>query len=191
MSRTIGIERTAAAYSPLQRTLHWVIALAIFGLVPAGVVMTNLGFEGPVAAITNMLYSWHKLIGFIVLWLVVLRVVVKATRKTPPLPESVARWQVVVSASVHGLIYVLLFLVPLTGWAGVTAFPALITVGGYNLPPMPFVPVDEALAKRLFQIHGAGAMTLVALVAAHIGGAMMHLIVHRDGVFQRMWPGRG
>jgi cytochrome b561 len=77
--------------------------------------------------------------------------------------------------------------VPLLGWAGVTAYPALITIGGYNLPAMPFVPVSEDLAKQLFNIHGWLALALGAVIIAHIAGSLKHLFIDRDGVFQRMW----
>jgi len=79
--------------------------------------------------------------------------------------------------------------VPLLGWAGVTAFPALIVFPGLDLPAMPFVPVDEALALRLFQIHGALAITLAVLVLGHIGAALWHLVMKKDGMFGRMWFG--
>jgi cytochrome b561 len=55
---------------------------------------------------------------------------------------------------------------------------------------MPFVPVDEALALRLFQIHGALALLLAVLVLGHIGAALQHLLLARDGLFQRIWFGR-
>jgi cytochrome b561 len=76
------------------------------------------------------------------------------------------------------------------GWAAVTAYPALITVAGYHLPPMPWVMQNEALAKQLFAIHGLLAFVLGALALGHIAAALMHLLLKRDGVFERMWPGK-
>jgi len=90
----------------------------------------------------------------------------------------------------HGLLYVLLFAVPLLGWAGVTAYPALITVAGYHLPAMPGITPNEALAKQLFALHGTLAFVLGALVIGHIAAALKHLMFNRDGVFERMWPSR-
>ena len=51
--------------------------------------------------------------------------------------------------------YLLLVIIPLFGWAGVTAYPALITVGGFHLPGMPGIPKDQVLAKQLFEINPA------------------------------------
>jgi cytochrome b561 len=181
---------TPTKYPGSSRLLHWLTAIAVFGLVPIGIWMASRGAAGNFDALTNTLYSWHKLIGFTVLWIVVARIIIKLRTVTPPYPATMPRWQSAAAHGLHGLIYVLLLVVPLSGWAGVSAFPALVTVGGYNLPPMPFVPVNETLAKSVFQFHGAAAITLAVLVVGHIGAAVMHLIVFRDGVFQRMWFGR-
>lgn len=177
-------------YPRSSRVLHWLTALAVFCLIPVGLWMASRGAAGNFDALTNTLYSWHKLIGFTVLWIVAARIIIKLRTGTPPYPATMPRWQSAAAHALHGLVYVLLLAVPLSGWAGVSAFPALVTVGGYNLPPMPFVPVNEDLAKAIFQFHGTAAIALALLVAGHIGAALMHLVVFRDGVFQRMWFGR-
>lgn len=176
----------AGKYTPAQRAIHWITAALIFGLVPVGIIMANRGAAGIWDGLTNTLYSWHKLFGFIVLCLVVARILVKLKAGSPPYPATMPAWQKAAAHGLHGLVYVLLLAVPLTGWAGVTAFPALVTVGGFNLPPMPFVPQSEDLAKTFFRMHMAAAITLVLLVLGHVGAALVHLIVHKDGVFQRM-----
>jgi cytochrome b561 len=88
---------------------------------------------------------------------------------------------------VHGALYLLLLVVPLLGWAAVTAFPALITLNGFHLPAMPGIPQDQALAKQLFEIHGNLALVLAVLALAHIAAGLHHLLIKKDGVFQRMW----
>ncbi|PTY38240.1 hypothetical protein BGP77_17520 [Saccharospirillum sp. MSK14-1] len=167
------------------RVLHWLMALMIFALIPVGIVMAERAEANLWGALTNTLYSWHKLIGFTVLLLMVVRIVMKVRLKGPAYPDTLPRHLQLAAHSLHHLLYVLLVLTPLFGWAGVTAYPALITVGGYHLPPMPFVPVDEALASRLFGIHGALAIALGVLIVGHIGAAMKHLI-DKDGLFRRM-----
>ncbi|WP_394171573.1 cytochrome b [Saccharospirillum alexandrii] len=172
-------------YPVAWRLLHWLMALMVFALIPIGVVMAERAEAEIWGALTNTLYNWHKAIGFSVLLLMVLRIVMKVWLKGPPYPDELPRKLQLAAKSLHHLLYVLLVLTPLFGWAGVTAFPALITVGGYHLPAMPFVPVNEALAGRLFAIHGALAITLGVLIVGHIGAAMKHM-VQKDGIFRRM-----
>jgi cytochrome b561 len=53
---------------------------------------------------------------------------------------------------------------------------------------MPGVVQNEALAKQLFELHGMLAFMLAALVLCHVAAALVHLLIKRDGVFERMWP---
>lgn len=167
------------------RVLHWLMALMVFALIPIGIVMAERADAELWGPLTDMLYNWHKAIGFSVLLLMVLRIVIKVWLKGPPYPDEMPRKLQLAAKSLHHLLYVLLVVTPLFGWAGVTAFPALITLGGYHLPAMPFVPVNEALAEQLFAIHGTLAMILAALIVGHIGAAVRHM-VRKDGVFRRM-----
>lgn len=107
--------------------------------------------------------------------------------KIPAYPNSIPPFAVEVASVVHYTLYGLLLIVPLLGWAGVTAYPALITVGSYSVPAMPGIPKNEAIAKQLFQIHGLLAMTLLAIALLHVMAALNHLIIKRDGIFQRIW----
>lgn len=174
-------------YSLTARLLHWLTALFVVSLVVLGLWMTERAGANLWDALTNTLYSWHKLIGFTLLFLTALRLIVKLRTVRPSYPASVSPLAIKMAAMVHGILYLLLLVVPLLGWAGVTAYPALITVGGYDLPAMPGVPKDQALAKQLFEVHGNLALVLAGLAAAHIAAALGHLVFKKDGVFQRMW----
>lgn len=167
------------------RVLHWLIALMVLILIPTGLWMAARGEAGLWGALTNTLYSWHKALGFSVLILMIVRIVVKVLVKSPPYPNTLPRRLQLAAKTVHHLIYILLVLTPLLGWAGVTAFPALVTVGGYDLPAMPFIPQDRELAARLFDIHGALALILSVLIIGHIGAALRHML-RKDGIIRRM-----
>jgi cytochrome b561 len=112
---------------------------------------------------------------------------VKLRSSPPAYPASVRPATIKLAAAGHRALYLLLLVVPLLGWAGVTAFPALITLGGFHLPAMPGIPKDQALAKQLFEIHGNLALVLAILALGHMAAGIHHLIVKKDGVFQRMW----
>lgn len=179
-------ETTTDRYPASSRVLHWITVVALLFQVPMGLTIAYRYQANIFDDLTNALSGWHKLIGFTVLWIVVLRIVI-AARSWPPYPPTLPAVQQAAAHGLHRLIYVLLLLIPLTGWAGVSAYPALVTLGGYNLPAMPFVPQNENLAATIFTIHKYAAYTLLFLLVGHIGAALMHLVVFRDGIFQRMW----
>lgn len=174
-------------YSRGWRLLHWAIALCVMTLVPVGLLIEARTEANLWDTTTDLLYGVHKALGFSVLLLMILRVACKLWLQTPHYPASMSRSQIIAAKSLHHLFYVLLILVPLLGWAGVTAFPALIIMPGIELPAMPGIPVDQTLAEKLFRIHGACAILLACLVLGHIAAALYHRVLLKDEVFQRMW----
>jgi cytochrome b561 len=176
---------TVQKYPAPWRLLHWVMALMVISLIPIGRWMTARGEAGLWDTLTNALYSWHKAIGFAVLILMVVRLGMKMMFRTPPYPSTLSPGLQKAAKGLHHLMYVMLFATPLLGWAGVTAFPALITLGGYHLPAMPGVPVDRALSSLLFQWHGLAASALALLLIGHIAAAFRHMF-RKDGIFKRM-----
>ncbi len=172
------------------RILHWAVAALVLTTIPIGLTMASRAEANIFDAVTNTFYAMHKAMGFTVLSLMILRILMKVRIGTPAYPAVMSRRLAIIAKSVHHLIYVLLLVTPLLGWAGVTAYPALIIAGGISLPPLPFVPQSEELAARLFAVHGILALTLGALVIGHIGAALRHLVIEKDGIFQRMWFGK-
>lgn len=174
-------------HSTLARGIHWFTACAVLTLAILGFWMTERAAANLWDNLTNTLYEWHKLIGFTVLLITIFRLVLKLNSATPAYPNSISPLMIKMASTVHYTLYGLLLIVPLLGWAGVTAYPALITVGGYTLPAMPGIPKSELIAKQIFQIHGVLAITLLAIALLHVIAGLNHLIIRRDGIFQRIW----
>lgn len=173
-------------YSSLQKALHWLVALMVLIMIPVGLYMVQRGVATKFDAFTNQLYTMHKTFGFVLLWLVVLRIVVRFRSGAPAPEASLKPIQVFVSEAVHKALYVLLVAVPLLGWAGVSAYPATGILFGLSLPQI--VPVNPALAEKLLMLHSYAALTMLGLVAAHFGAAMLHFLILKDGVMRRMLP---
>ena len=173
-------------YSSLQKGLHWLIALMVLMMIPVGFYMVQRGAATKFDALTNQLYTIHKTFGFVLLWLVALRIVVKIRRGVPAPEASLSRLQVFVAEAVHKALYALLILVPLLGWAGVSAYPATGILFGLYLPPI--LPENPALAEKILALHGYTALTMAGLIAAHFGAAMLHFLILKDGVMRRMLP---
>ena len=138
-------------------------------------------------ATTNTMYSWHKLIGVLILTLMIARWTYRLTQGAPKSEPTLTPLQKGVSHAVHWSLYVLLLGVPIGGYLGIALYPAL-DVFGMKFPSFG-IASDEKLAETVFKLHGWGATILLALVALHISGGLFHLFVKGDGVMARMWPG--
>ncbi len=164
--------------------LHWLVALLIFGLFPLGLYMSDL----PLSVLKLQLYAWHKWFGITVLLLVVLRLGWRAGHRPPELPASIPRWQQRVAEGLHGLLYVLILSIPLSGWMLSSAAGVRVVWWGVLQLPM-LLPASKPLAHALALVHATLNYTLAALVAVHVAAAIKHQFIDRDGVLSRMLPG--
>jgi cytochrome b561 len=163
--------------------LHWLLALMIVASFGVGLYMSDL----PISPTRLKLYNWHKWAGVTILALSGLRLLWRLMHRPP---AAATGWQGVIAQATHGLLYALFFVVPLLGWAYSSAagFP-VVWFGLLQLPD--FVPVDKLLAEAIKPWHERSAMLMAGLVLLHVAGAAKHHWLDRDGLIQRMLPGRG
>ena len=164
--------------------LHWLIAVLIVGGYYLGWIMTAIPGFTP----TKLKYiSWLKWIGVTVLMLAVARVLWRATHRAPALDSATPAWQKAAAHVVHGLLYLLMLAIPVSGYLYSSA--AGIQVVYLGIVPLPtFIGPDQALKATLRTVHVLLNYTLLALVAMHVLAALKHQFVDRDGLLARMIP---
>jgi cytochrome b561 len=172
---------TALRYSSPAIALHWLVALLIFVTFPLGLYMVEL----PLSPTKLKLYSYHKWIGITVLMLVAIRVSWRLTHTPPPLPSSVAGWQRRASAALHGLLYLLMIAIPLSGWL-MSSAKGFQTVWLGVLPLPDLVEKNRELGELLTEVHKVLNFGLLALVVVHVGAALQHHFIERQPFLQRM-----
>lgn len=175
--------RSASRYGLTAQSLHWLIALLIFSGFALGVFMHEL----PVSADKLRYYSWHKWIGVSVFLLAALRVANRVLNPPPPLLPGAA-WEHRAAHLAHGLLYLLMFAIPLSGWLHSSA--AGYTTVYFGVLPLPdLLDKNEALSETLGEVHELLNFTLLGVLVAHAGAALLHHLVRRDGTLPRMLPG--
>lgn len=177
-------------YSAPHRAIHWITAILIIGLVPVGFYMASIPFPphpGANPPVKNTLYELHKSFGLIVLMLAIARLVVRRVKGVPPPEPTLTRFQRAASAAVHHTLYVLIFLVPFAGWLATSMCYGPVNLFWTVPMTLPFSG-EQATCAAIYRVHLGGAILMTALVLVHVGAALMHLLVFRDGVFRRMWP---
>lgn len=172
------------AYAPLAILLHWTLAILVIGTIVLGWYIVSLGRD-PAA---EHYVGWHQSIGLIIAALVLVRLAWRLTHKPAPLPGSVPGWQVKAANISHKLLYAAIVVMPLSGITASLLSKRGIVFFGWALPRL-FDP-DRALARIFYATHWVTAWILMTLLAVHVLAALKHLLIDRDGVFQRMWPVR-
>ena len=178
----------AGSYGAVAIGLHWVLAVALVGAFSVGLYMHDLPFSPQ----RLRLFNWHKWAGITILALSVLRLLWRLTHRPPPLGDAVLGrmppWQRQAHHATHALLYALFLAVPLAGWAYSSA--AGFPIVWFGVLPLPdWMPVDKALATDVLKpLHQVLAFALAALAALHVGAALQHQWIARDGLIRRMWP---
>ncbi|MBX9739479.1 MAG: cytochrome b [Beijerinckiaceae bacterium] len=177
------LRRAPESYSAASKWLHWLTAACIFFLIPSGLSLEHL----PEGVIQNTFYDLHRSFGFVVLCLAILRVGVRLYYGAPAAYAGLTPFERIASQAAHMALYVLIFVTPMLGWAATSAYPVTVSVFWlFNLPMI--APANEDLFKTLILGHKIAAFTMAGVLAAHIGGALMHGFIKRDGVLARMLP---
>lgn len=169
-------------YAPPAMLLHWLLAVMVVVLVSVGWYMLSIE-DDPRSA---WYFDKHKSFGMIAFVLVLLRIWWRARHRPAPLPASVPGWQVTLAHFTEWCLYGCLFLMPILGFLGASYSDEGVTFFGTPLPAWAVQNHDRS--ELLFSLHIGLAWVMVALIALHVAGALRHLLVDRDGVFQRMWP---
>jgi len=181
---TLGYGAEAPAYTVVARTLHWLTAVLVIIMIPIGIVMANvdLGSGG------DALYDIHRSIGAILIPLVLVRLAYRLTNPPPPLPDDIPAIQQLAASLTHWALYALLIIQGFIGWIATSAYRAPIKVFWlFELPPI--WPVDQAFSEKMFGVHKLLGIAVALLICMHIGAALFHHFVRKDGVLMRMFGG--
>lgn len=190
------------------RRLHWGMALAIFVEVPVGFTMSWTYLDGarggPLAWLHLRASQVHHTLGLILLAAAIVRLIWRWRHPAPALSAGTSTAARIAARGVQALLYLLLVALPLSGWAALSALGA---GGGYPAPEMWFFTHDgfgpgglipHIVAPRPWNAPGIIGYSLFAkshvymvwaggaLLSLHIGGALKHHFIDRDGVLLRM-----
>lgn len=171
-------------YTRIAVLLHWLMASLIVATFSLGVTMVDIPGLTP----TKLKYfSWHKWLGVTVLGLACLRLLWRITHAAPPLPDTMSRWQKGGAHALHGLLYLLVFAVPLSGYFySLAAGVPVVYLGVIPLPVL--IGPDPQLKPILQQVHYFLNLVLLGGFALHVVAALKHQFIDRDGVLKRMLP---
>lgn len=160
------------------RILHWITAIGVFAALLIGFAMVNS--IGSYAALVAV----HMSIGILILVVTVVRLVNRRVTHPPAWPPTVGRFEARIVTYSERLMYTLLLVQPLVGWAMVSAAGRPAIVAGFHLPSI--APFDAEVYFALRQTHSVLAYLLVVVIAAHVCAVLLHTLTLRDRMLSRM-----
>src|SRR6202046_4669106 len=167
-------------FKPLQRALHWLMAVCILAMLFIGV-----GMVSTIAPKYLPLIATHKSLGAVIFLLVLIRLAVRWRYGAPPLPADLPAPMKLAAVLSHYILYALMIVMPLLGWGMLSAanYPVVL-YGGVHLPMI--LPQSDSLHTLLWNAHFYLAFVFFAIVLLHLAAALFHALVRHDGVFEAM-----
>ena len=180
----MGKGNAMGSYTSLAKWFHW-STVALLGIaIPFGFVIGHIKDESKMP-----FYMVHESAGLTILAVALARLAWRLRHPPPPLPDSIPAPLRKASAAVHHALYALLILQPIGGFIATNAwgFPLRGETAYLGLIDLPkFMETNEGLAGVVGTAHTIGGWTIVVLLVLHIGGAIFHQAIRRDGTLLRM-----
>ena len=172
-------------FTPLQRLLHWLMAICLLAMLFIGVGMVSTIMPKYLG-----LVSIHKSLGIAILVLALIRLAVRLRYGAPALPAGLPAPMKLAAHLSHYAFYLLMIGMPLIGWGmlSAAAYPVVV-FGSVRLPSI--LPQSDSLHALLWGAHYYLAFAFFALILLHVAAALFHALVRRDGVFEAMAPVSG
>ena len=190
-------------YNNVAILLHWLLAIAILFMFVLGWYMHELPKGGPKVSsfdlfdlglitfetskeisIRTFYFNLHKSIGVTIFFLVLFRIYWRLTHKPPKMLSSMSAFEIKLATAAHHALYLLMFLIPLSG--------IIMSIGskyGIHWFGIPFLPgIDNETLRDLFkEFHEIFGQILLLFFILHFAGALKHTLFNKDGVLKRMW----
>ncbi|MFT4585891.1 MAG: cytochrome b561 [Gammaproteobacteria bacterium] len=178
----MNFKNTSARFGLVTKLLHWLIALMMLALVWLGWYMVDLTYYDKWY---NQALSYHKAAGLVVLGLAAFWLGWRMLSPSPQARESSPIWVRRSATIMHGILVLLMLVIPLTGYVISTSAGKSVSVfDWFNIPALFEISTqlrDAAIAAHYYLAYG-----LCILVAGHVGAACKHQFVNRDGTLTRM-----
>lgn len=162
------------------KIIHWLSAVLILSMLFLGVSMIQ-----SLATWHNSALQYHQSFGVLLLGLVGVRLVNRLLIKTPSLPLELSGLQRFGAKATQVLMYVLMIVLPLSGWLMRNA--AGLSVSFFGWLELPILVSENLAMYGLYrELHGIIAWALFGVIVLHISAALQHGWIRNDGVLASM-----
>ena len=170
-------------YSTVAVWLHWLIAFFVIANLLLGFYHDDFG-----KAAERSIMWWHKSIGLTVLVLTVARLAWRLGHRPPPFDPVMKPWEIRLASLIHWLFYLMLVLIPLSGWlvASTGRSPTTSWFGLIDVPPLPLR--GEEAHELMEEVHEILAKLMIGLIVLHVAGALKHHFEGHKHLIGRMAP---
>lgn len=176
------IRNTRSRYGVVTISLHWLMAFAIIGMFCLGLWMVGLDYysewykKGP---------DIHRSVGVLLFLLLFFRLGWRLANSHPQPEPNVKNWEVMAAVTVHWALYILIFVIAITGYLISTADGRSVEVFNWFSVPATVTSIPDQ-AETSGDLHYILAVSLMLLAGLHALAAIKHHFYDKDKTLVRM-----
>ncbi|MEM8749988.1 MAG: cytochrome b [Pseudomonadota bacterium] len=180
--RTMSDQAAPTSFPVISRILHALIGVGMIGLIALGWWMIDLSYY---SSWYNLAPYLHKAFGVIVFFLGIALLVMRFIKARPPHLDSHTPLEKRASSIAHFLLIASVITIPVSGYLFTTFEGEGIPI--FSLVTLPALfPVSETVRDLAISFHIYASYGLLAVIAAHAGGALKHHFIDKDRTLRRM-----
>jgi cytochrome b561 len=175
------LKNSTTEYGSLSKTLHWLMAAIILTLIGVGIYMADLPKDtAEQKAHAFQFYNLHKSFGVVAMVLIILRLVWIRISPAPALPAAFAPKERMVVKLLQSLLYLMMIVVPLSGYLMSNAGGHPINFFGLGELPA-LVGESKSLGGIAHEMHEITGWAILVLIVLHMAGAIKHRLKDKGG----------
>jgi cytochrome b561/polyisoprenoid-binding protein YceI len=177
------LANSSERWGAVTQFMHWTVVV----LIIVQFTLASIAEDLPMGMQKLAWLARHKSVGITILGIATLRLLWRLRSPGPALPSNLGPVERILARVTHVGLYLVLFLMPLSGWlmSSAKGYP----VSWFNLVQLPdFIAKNEDAFKLLKTCHQTLAGVLIALALLHVAGALKHQFIYKDGIMKRMLP---
>lgn len=163
------------------RVLHWLMAVALLGMLIVGFVVSGIPKSEPAR---HFYLGLHKSFGITLFALAAVRLMSRLFAAAPSLPDAIPSMQRAIAQTAHFALYGLMLLMPISGYVMSISMGQPVRWFGLAVPRL--LAEDHARGLVAGGIHAVAAYALVALLTLHVGAVAWHYFSDRVNLLRRI-----
>lgn len=170
-------------YSFFSRVLHWSMALIITFMIFLGLFMGEISKE---SEYRMTVYNFHKSIGVLVIFLIIIRLINRFINKPPTLQDSISKIERILANIAHKLMYLLMFLIPISGYLMSNSYGFPVSFFSFEMPVIVNTNIENA--KLFSEAHEFLSFFLLFIIIFHVVAVIKHRFFDKkeNDVLKRM-----
>tara|TARA_Y100001958_G_scaffold147982_1_gene129178 strand:+ start:124 stop:651 length:528 start_codon:yes stop_codon:yes gene_type:complete len=172
------LTNTLTEYGVISKVLHWLSAILLLVQIPLGFYLVDLDFGEERISLENV----HVILGLIIFYIVIIRLVNKILNPTPKLDPSIFKGQVFLAKMNHILLYLAILSITISG------ILKKLFNGESLVIFFKEIQIKESfeLADQFYNIHIFSNYVILFLIVIHLVAVIVHKLFFKDNLLKKI-----